>query len=113
MEETISLNALKVLVEKKMKKKILVKIMWNDNEKLTIFIIPNMKINSFIYDEKEGYLFYDQEGNLVEYAIPCILTEEYLVNGKISLEGIINRQLVVNKQPLSNEDVMFLKEYHS
>ncbi len=54
MSETVSLRALKALVEKKMKKKILVKVIWNEQEKLTLFITPNRKIQSFIYDEKKA-----------------------------------------------------------
>ncbi|MUK90308.1 hypothetical protein GMD78_18200 [Ornithinibacillus sp. L9] len=113
MEETISLNALNALVEKKIKKKILIKLIWNENEKITLFITPNMKINSFIYDDKEGYLFYDMEGNLVKNSIPCILTEDKLEDGKINIEKIKNNSLLVNNQPLSNEDIVFLKEYHT
>ncbi|GAB3061680.1 hypothetical protein [Virgibacillus ainsalahensis] len=113
MEESISLSALKALVDRKMKKKILVKVMWNDNEKITLFITPNMKINSFIYDEKEGYLFYDNEGKLVEYEIPCILSEDELVNGKVILKGAKDRKFMINNHPLANEDITFLREYRS
>jgi len=110
MEKVISISALKTLVEKKIKKKILVKMMWNESEKITLFIKPNMKINSFIYDEKEGYLFYDQEGKLLDYPIPCILPEEFLVNGKVMLKGPKNRKILINNQPLSKEDILFLQE---
>ncbi|MGY0694838.1 hypothetical protein ACW2QC_18990 [Virgibacillus sp. FSP13] len=110
MEAAISLSTLKALVEKKMKKKILVKVMWNDNEKITLFITPNMKINSFIYDEKEGYLFYDHEGKPVGYEIPCILPEKVFVNGKINMEAIQDKRLRINNQPISNEDIQFLGE---
>ncbi|MFC4024407.1 hypothetical protein ACFOUV_11430 [Oceanobacillus longus] len=88
MEEGISLSAMKALVEKKINKKTMVKVMWNDTEKMTLLITPNMKINSFIYDEKEGYLFFDNEGKLIEYEIPCILSERDLINGKVILRGI-------------------------
>ncbi|MEC5425254.1 hypothetical protein QGM71_17350 [Virgibacillus sp. C22-A2] len=108
MEEAISLSALKALIEKKIKKKTLIKVMWNDVEKITLFITPNMKINSFIFDDKEGYLFYDQEGNPVSYEIPCILSESDVVNGKAMLEG----RLRIKNQPLSKEEIQFLKEYH-
>lgn len=113
MDEAISLSALKALVERKMKKKILLKIMWNDKEKITLLITPNMKINSFIYDEKEGYLFYDNEGKLIEYEIPCILSERELVNGKVILPGTKDGKSIINNYPLSNDDIIFLKEYHS
>ncbi|GAA0594367.1 hypothetical protein GCM10009001_08070 [Virgibacillus siamensis] len=110
MEEAISLNALKALAEKKLNKKILIKIMWNDNEKLTLFITPNMKINSFIYDKKEGYLFYNNDGNLVERDIPCVLTEKDFADGKVMLEGTDGGRVKINNEPLSNEDIAFLKE---
>ncbi|WP_246206713.1 hypothetical protein [Virgibacillus ihumii] len=108
MEKAVSLNTLKTLAEKKMNKKILVKIMWNDNEKITLFITPNMKINSFIYDEKDGYLFYNNDGKLVEKDIPCILAEKDFADGKVMLEGA-----KINNEPLSNEDLAFLEEYDS
>ncbi|MGJ9458739.1 hypothetical protein [Oceanobacillus sp. CF4.6] len=88
MEEGISLSAMKALVEKKINKKTIVKVMWNDTEKMTLLLTPNMKINSFIHDEKEGYLFFDNEGKLIEYEIPCILSERDLINGKVILRGI-------------------------
>ncbi|WP_156288660.1 hypothetical protein [Oceanobacillus salinisoli] len=110
MEDSISLSAIKALTEKKVKKKILIKVMWNDKEKITLFITPNIKINSFIHDEKEGYLFYDQEGKLVTYEIPCILPEKDLINGKVSLVEARGR-LRINNQPLSKDDMQFLSEY--
>ncbi|WP_085992959.1 hypothetical protein [Oceanobacillus senegalensis] len=110
MKERFSISVFKNLIEKKMKKKILVKVMWNDNEKITLFITPNMKINSFINDDKEGYFFYDNEGKLVEYTIPCILAEENLVNGQVVLEGVNGRKMKVNNQLLSKEDIQFLKQ---
>ncbi|WP_164669924.1 hypothetical protein [Virgibacillus doumboii] len=113
MEEAISLNALKALIEKKMKKKILVKVIWNNYEKITLFITPNLKINSFVYDEKEGYLFFDNDGKLVERNIPCILSEAEFAEGKVLLEGTNGRRLMINNQHLSNEDFEFLKEYQS
>ncbi|SET46718.1 hypothetical protein SAMN05216389_1125 [Oceanobacillus limi] len=110
MAKAISLHAMKTLVEKKMKKKILLKMMWNDNEKLTLFIIPNMKINSFIFDEKEGYLFYDLDGKPVTYDIPCILTEADLEDGKVKLEALQRKKVLVNNEPLSSEDIALLEE---
>ncbi|WP_163971107.1 hypothetical protein [Oceanobacillus halotolerans] len=111
MAESVSLNGLKVLIEQKMKKKILIKVMWNETEKITLFIVPNMKINSFIYDEKEGYLFYDLEGQPIEYVIPCVLTEDHLENGKVKLDGGTDQPIKINHQPLSKEDKQFLREY--
>jgi hypothetical protein len=107
MKKAVSLSALKALVESKIKKKTVIKIIWNDTEKITLFITPNMKINSFIYDEKDGYLFYDTTGNPIAYTIPCILTEEVLVDGQVLLVD----ELFVNKERLSKEDRQFLVEY--
>ncbi|OZU87562.1 hypothetical protein CIL03_15835 [Virgibacillus indicus] len=112
MLETVALNALKALTEKKTKKKVFIKIIWNDNEKITLFITPNMKINSFIYDEKEGYLFYDHEGKPVEKTIPCILPEEELENGQVKLEGFKTGKLLVNNERLAKDDLVFLSDYH-
>ncbi|WP_042149718.1 hypothetical protein [Paucisalibacillus sp. EB02] len=106
MQESIPLTTWKALVEKKTKKKILIKMMWNDKEKLTLFITPNMKINSFIYDEKEGYLFYDLAGNLIDYRIPSILTEKELVDGQVKLSK--ETKLMINGQQLTKEDLQFL-----
>ncbi|PAV29644.1 hypothetical protein CIL05_09735 [Virgibacillus profundi] len=111
MEETISLHALKAFIEKKMKKKILVKVMWNDHEKVTLFITPNIKINSFIYDDKEAYLFYDHEGKLIKNEIPCILTERELADGKVILRKTKGGKTMIYNLPLSNEDVIFLREF--
>ncbi|WP_047985492.1 hypothetical protein [Ornithinibacillus californiensis] len=97
----ISLLEWKALVEKKLKKKVIIKIIWNEQEKITLLITPNMKINSFIHDEKEGYLFYDIEGKLVEYAIPSILTEKDLVEGKI----VFHKNLKINGQSVSEEEI--------
>ncbi|KKE80469.1 hypothetical protein NSA56_12075 [Oceanobacillus caeni] len=107
MVESASISTLKALVEKKTKKKILVKIMWNDNEKLTLFITPNMKINSFIYDEKEGYLFYDLEGKPIKWVIPCVLSENMLMDGK----ALLKEDIQINGQSLSKDDKKFLMEH--
>ncbi|WP_068675457.1 hypothetical protein [Oceanobacillus sp. Castelsardo] len=106
MVETTSVTTLKALIEKKTKKKIMVKMMWNENEKLTLFITPNMKINSFIHDEKEGYSFYDLEGKLIKREIPCILLEKAIIDGKVLLED-----LKINGQSLSKEDKKYLVEH--
>lgn len=89
MEETVSLRDLKAFVEKKTKKKTILKVIWNDQEKITLLITPNMKINSFILDEKEGYLFYDVEGKLVQQAIPCVLPEAVVTGDKVRLDKSI------------------------
>ncbi|RKQ29696.1 hypothetical protein [Oceanobacillus halophilus] len=103
MQKTVSLSALKSLVESKLKKKTLIKVMWNDNEKITLFITPNMKINSFIFDEKEGHLFYDNEGKIINYDIPCIILEKNLIDGKVLLD-----RLLINNNPLSKDDIASL-----
>ncbi|WP_026909107.1 hypothetical protein [Paucisalibacillus globulus] len=108
MQETSPLTTWKSLVEKKTQKKVLIKMIWNDQEKITLFITPNMKINSFIFDEKEGYLFYDIAGKLIEYTIPSIITEKNLVNGEINLAGEIKP--TISGQPLTMEDIHFLRE---
>ncbi|RLL44845.1 hypothetical protein D8M04_08145 [Oceanobacillus piezotolerans] len=105
MEETVSLGALTTLVQKKIKKKTLVKVIWNDQEKMTLLITPNMKINSFIYEEEKGYLFYDNTGKEIDYEIPCVIPEKLLVDGKIALE-----QIQVNGQILSKEDLAYLRD---
>lgn len=112
MRTTIPLTALKAMTEKKTRKKTIIKLIWMDNEKLTLFITPNMKINSFIFDEKEGYLLYDNEGKLIEKTIPCILPEEELENGQVKLEGLENGRLLINNDCLSKDDLKFLREYH-
>lgn len=106
----VSLISLKALVEKKIRKKLLVKIMWNDTEKITLFITPNMKINSFLYDDNQGYLFYDNEGKLIKNDIPCILLEEDFKDGKVKLKKSIRGKLLLHDQPLSEADILFLKE---
>ncbi|WP_249870073.1 hypothetical protein [Oceanobacillus saliphilus] len=111
MNEGISLLALKALIERKRKKKLHVKVMWNDIEKITLLITPNMKINSFIYDEKEGYLFYDIVGKVIEYEIPCILSERDFVDGKVIMHRLKNGKLMINNYSLSDEDMKFLSEY--
>ncbi|SHG29601.1 hypothetical protein [Ornithinibacillus halophilus] len=103
MEENLSLTALTTLVQKKIKKKILVKVIWNEQEKMTLFITPNMKINSFIYDEKEGYIFYDITGKAVDYEIPCILTEDQLIDGKVKIEGLKINNVAITKKDLEEK----------
>ncbi|MUV37678.1 hypothetical protein JNUCC1_01484 [Lentibacillus sp. JNUCC-1] len=105
MEETISLSTLKAFAEEKIHKKLLIKVMWGDQEKLTLLIVPNMKVNSFIYDEKEGYLFYNAEGKPVTYTIPCVLTEDQFTDGQVRLDGPIR----IAGQPLSKEDMQVLR----
>ena len=82
-------------------------MIWNDQEKITLLITPNMKINSFIYDEKEGYLFYDLAGKLIDFAIPSILTEKELVDGQVKLSREGN--IMINGQQLTKEDIEFLR----
>ena len=107
MQETFPLSTWKALVEMKTKKKILIKMIWNDQEKITLFITPNMKINSFIYDDKEGYLFYDVAGKLIDYTIPSIITEKDLLQGEVNLSGEVKP--MISGHPLSKEDIQFLR----
>ncbi|WP_164219769.1 hypothetical protein [Virgibacillus sp. YIM 98842] len=106
MSESISMPAFKTYIEKKLKKKIIIKVIWNDQGKLTLFTTPNMKISSFIYDEREGYLFYDQDGKEVNDHIPCILAAENLIDGQIKLDS----SLRINGAPLTKEEKTFLKK---
>jgi hypothetical protein len=106
MTENISISTLKSYIEKKLKKKILIKVIWNDQGKLTLFITPNMKISSFIYDKKEGYLFYDQDGKQVNYEIPCMLTPDNVTDGQVKLNG----NLQISGASLTNEDTTLLKK---
>ncbi|GGA80118.1 hypothetical protein [Ornithinibacillus halotolerans] len=108
MTQSIPLTNWKSLVEKKISKKILIKMMWNEQEKLTLFITPNMKINSFIYDEKEGYLFYDVAGKLIDYPIPSIITEQNMIDGEIDFQQIQKGKIQISKQRLSKEDIQNL-----
>jgi hypothetical protein len=109
MVETTSISTLKAFIEKKTKKKVMVKMMWNDHEKLTLFITPNMKINSFIHDEKEGYLFYDLEGKPVKREIPCILSEKILIDGRV----LLGENIQINGEFLTKEDKAYLVEHSS
>ena len=106
MEDTVSVSALKKLLENKSRKKILIKVMWSEEDKVTLFILPNMKINSFIHDEKEGYLFYDHEGNPIKNDIPCVLSQHDFADGKVKLDG----SLKIYGKNLSKEDIHFLKK---
>src|SRR5690625_833128 len=109
MTENISISTLKSYIEKKLKKKILIKVIWNDQGKLTLFITPNMKISSFIYDENEGYLFYDQDGKQVKFEIPCILSPINVIDGQVKLD----ENLRIDGTPLTNDDKIFLKKERS
>lgn len=106
MVDTTSIQTLKALVEKKLMKNVLLKVIWNDQEKITLFITPNMKINSFIYDKKEGYIFFDNEGKQITQEIPCVLSEEIFVDGII----LLNNQLKINGKSLQKEDKLFLSK---
>lgn len=107
----VSLIALKLLVERKIKKKLLIKIMWNNNEKVTLFIPHRMNINSFLYYDSKGYQFYDNEGKIIEDDIPCVLLDEDFVDGKVKLSESKSGKILFQNQPLSEEDILFLKNY--
>lgn len=110
MKEGISITSLQKLVEKKTNKKLFVKMMWNESEKIILFFQPKMKINSFIYDEKEGYLFFDEKGNMLNEPLPCIIPEKYLIAGQISLEALQNGDIIIQGNPLSKEDLLFFEK---
>jgi len=110
VEKNISIHDLKTFVENKTGKQILVKMIWNETEKLTLFIKPNMKINSFIWNEKEGYLFFDNKGKMVSSPIPCIIPENDLVEGKASFEGIRKGNILFQNKQLSKKDTAELKQ---
>lgn len=108
MVDTTSIQTLKALVEKKLKKKVLLKVIWNDQEKITLFITPNMKINSFIYEEKDGYIFFDNEGKQITQELPCVLSEDLLIDGAVVLKD----SLFINGERLTKEDRQYLQKYN-
>ncbi|GAB4074250.1 hypothetical protein GCM10028778_17530 [Barrientosiimonas marina] len=105
--ESVSIQALKALVETKIDSKTLMKVIWNNQEKLTLFIKPNISIHSVIYDKRDGYLFYDPDGKRVTQTIPLIVPEDHLADGKVLLGG----GLLLNDHPLSKEDIAFLQNH--
>lgn len=84
-------------------------MIWNEQEKVVLFITPNMKINSFIFDEKEGYLFFDHAGKEITYSIPSLLTEDDLNDGQIDLQLVEKGKIQINKEPLTKEDIQLLR----
>lgn len=110
MTDGISIQQLKTFVENKTGKKVLVKIIWNESGKMTLFIKPNMKVNSFIWDEKDGYLFFDSNGKILNEPIPCMIPEEYLVEGKASFEGIEKGKILFENKRLSKKETTQLQQ---
>lgn len=106
--KSVSISSLQQLTEQKLKKKMFVKLMWNDTEKITLFIKPKMKINSFIYDEKEGYLFFDDKGVMLDEPIPCVIPQQYMIDGKVSLEALKSGNILINGERLSKEELSHL-----
>ncbi|WP_152658081.1 hypothetical protein [Oceanobacillus sp. CFH 90083] len=105
MEESISILKWKAFVENKQKKKTVVKVIWNDTDKLTLLILPNMKINSFITDEKEGYLFYNMEGKLLSEPLPSIIPGSALKDGQILVQAIAAGQVTAWGQKISKKEI--------
>lgn len=105
MEESISILKWKSFIENKQRKKLLVKVIWNDTDKLTLLIPPNMKVNAFIKDEKEGYLFYDMEGKPISDFIPSIIPSSALKDGQILLTAISDGTVTVYKEQISKNDI--------
>ncbi|GGP09328.1 hypothetical protein [Oceanobacillus neutriphilus] len=104
-QESISILEWKVFVEKKRKKKMLVKLIWNDTDKLTLLISPNIKVNSFIIDEKEGYLFYDIEGKQIMNPIPSIIPSSALIDGQIPVKAISSGKVTLYGERLSKQEM--------
>ncbi|WP_339184648.1 hypothetical protein [Oceanobacillus sp. FSL W7-1293] len=105
MEESISILKWKAFVENKQRKKLLVKVIWNDTDKLTLLITPNMKVNAFIKDEKEGFLFYDIEGEPISGPIPSILPSNALENGQILLKAISDGTVTVYGEKINKNEM--------
>lgn len=110
MKDNISILEWKVFVEKIRKKKMLVKLIWNDTEKLTLFISPNIKVNSFIIDEKEGYLFYDIEGKQIMNPIPSIIPSSALIDGQIPVKAIAEGKVTLYGKRLSKQEINELNQ---
>lgn len=109
MNNEITLQQWKAFVEEKINKKLIIKMLWNDQEKMTLLLVPNMKINSVIHDDNEGYLFYDIAGKRVSYPIPSILPDKFFINGKINLDHIKSGNIQINQESLANKDIQLLK----
>ncbi|GIO21526.1 hypothetical protein [Oceanobacillus sp. J11TS1] len=105
MQDNISILEWKAFVEKKRKNKILMKLIWNDIDKLTLLITPNMKVNSFIIDEKEGYLFYDIEGKPITKPVPSIIPSSALKDGQIRLKAISDGEVTLYGERLSKQEI--------
>ncbi|MEK4300858.1 hypothetical protein MKY30_15965 [Oceanobacillus sp. FSL W8-0428] len=105
MQDNISILEWKVFVEKKRKKKMLVKLIWSDTDKLTLIISPNIKVNSFIIDEKEGFLFYDIEGEQITDPIPSIIPGSALIDGQIPVKAISDGNVTLYGKSLSNQEI--------
>ncbi|MCT1903088.1 hypothetical protein [Oceanobacillus sojae] len=105
MQDNISILEWKVFVEKKQKKKMLVKLIWNDTDKLTLLISPNIKVNSFIIDEKEGYLFYDMEGKQIMNPLPSIIPGSALIDGQIPVKAISAGEVTLYGERLSKQEI--------
>ncbi|MFD1415557.1 hypothetical protein [Oceanobacillus jeddahense] len=108
MEESISILKWKAFVENKQRKKLLVKLIWNDIDKLTLLLPPNIKVNAFIKDEKEGYLFYDMEGNPISSPIPSIIPSSALKDGQILLKALNDGQVTVYGKKINKKEIQDL-----
>ncbi|GLO65452.1 MULTISPECIES: hypothetical protein [Oceanobacillus] len=109
MNKEITLQQWKSFVEQKINKKLIIKMLWNEREKMTLLLVPNMKINSVIHDDNEGYLFYDIAGKHVNYPIPSILPDNLFIDGKINLAHIKSGYIQINQEPLSKKDIQLLE----
>ncbi|MFS0752384.1 hypothetical protein [Oceanobacillus sp. 1P07AA] len=109
MNKEITLQQWKSFVEEKTRKKLIIKMLWNEREKMTLLLVPNMKINSVIHDDNEGYLFYDIAGERVRYPIPSILPDNLFIDGKINLDHIKSGDIQINQEPLTKKDIQLLE----
>lgn len=111
MQDHISILQWKSFVETRQKKKLLVKLIWNDTDKLTLLLSPDMKVNSFIYDEKEGYLFYDMEGSSITSPIPSIIPNQAITtDGQILLKAIADGRVSLFGKSLSRKELAELSK---
>ncbi|WP_080873969.1 hypothetical protein [Oceanobacillus timonensis] len=110
MEDSISILEWKAFVENKQKKKMVVKVIWNDTDRLTLLITPNMKVHSFILDEKEGYLFYDSEGKQITNPVPSIIPSNAFIDGQIERRAISEGKVTFFGERLSKHDLNALNQ---
>ncbi|MFD1065840.1 hypothetical protein [Oceanobacillus locisalsi] len=110
MQDNISILEWKAFVENKRKNKMVVKVIWNDTDRLTLLITPNMKVHSFILDEKEGYLLYDSEGKQITAPVPSIIPNDAFTDGQIEQRAISEGKVTFYGERLSKQDLQLLNQ---